>query len=42
VRDTWNLTRRSSSGTFPFNFNADMTLREFDAGARPQEAVEWA
>ena len=22
----------SSSDTFPFNFNADMTLREFDAG----------
>ena len=26
------LERLSSSDTFPFNFSADMTLREFDAG----------
>jgi hypothetical protein len=26
------LEQLSSSDTFPFNFNADMTLREFDAG----------
>jgi hypothetical protein len=26
------LEQLSSSDTFPSNFNADMTLREFDAG----------